>query len=105
MNYKIEVRIFPLSFLFFYLYQIDQTKNMALNERETHYETQIKEYQSKRDQAIRETQDLRTELTKLKEEKTSNEKHLNETLNSSKQDFEKQIQSYQTQITELENQR
>ena len=77
---------------------------MALNERETHYETQIKEYQTKRDQAVRETQDLRTELTKLQEEKTSNDKQLNDAINSLKQDFEKQIQSYQTQITELEDQ-
>jgi uncharacterized protein YeeX (DUF496 family) len=77
---------------------------MALNERETHYETQIKEYQTKRDQAAREAQDLRTELTKLQEEKSSNEKQLNDTINSLKQDFEKQIQSYQTQITQLEDQ-
>lgn len=77
---------------------------MALNERETHYETQIKEYQNKRDQAAREAQDLRTELTKVQEEKSSNEKQLNDTINSLKQDFEKEIHSYQTQITELEDQ-
>ncbi|CAF2154407.1 unnamed protein product [Rotaria magnacalcarata] len=63
----------------------DRTQNMALNERESHYEVQIKEYQTKRDQAIRESQDLRTELTKL-------------------QDLEQQIESYKIQIIELENQ-
>ncbi len=77
---------------------------MALNERETHYESQIKEYQTKRDQAARDTQDFRTELTKVQEEKSSNEKQLNDTINSLKQDLEKEIQSYQTQITELEDQ-
>ncbi|CAF4743492.1 unnamed protein product [Rotaria sp. Silwood1] len=82
----------------------DRTQNMALNERETHYEMQIKEYQSKRDQAIRETQDLRNELTKLQEEKTSNEQQLNDSINKLKQDFEKQIESFRIQITELENQ-
>ncbi|CAF1284245.1 unnamed protein product [Rotaria sordida] len=82
----------------------DRTQNMALNEREAHYEMQIKEYQTKRDQAIRETQDLRNELTKLQEEKTSNEKQLNDSINKLKQDFEKQIESSQIQITELENQ-
>ncbi|CAF2613624.1 unnamed protein product [Rotaria sp. Silwood2] len=82
----------------------DRTQNMALNDREAHYEMQIKEYQSKRDQAIRETQDLRNELTKLQEEKTSTEQNLNDSLNKLKQDFEKQSDSFQKQITELENQ-
>ena len=77
---------------------------MTLNKRESHYENQIKELQTKRDQAIRESQDIRNELNKLQEDKTSIEKQLNETINSLKQDFEKQIQSFQTQITELENQ-
>jgi chromosome segregation ATPase len=77
---------------------------MTSNEREIHYENQIKEYQTKRDQAVREIQDLRNELTRLQEEKTSNEKQLNESINSLKQDFEKQIQYFNTKITELENQ-
>ena len=64
---------------------------MALNDRETHYETQIKEYQVKRDQAVRETQDLRNELNQLQEEKVSNEKQLNDEINNIKQDFEKQL--------------
>ena len=70
---------------------------MALNDRETYYETQIKEYQVKRDQAVRETQDLRNELNQLQEEKVSNEKQLNDEINNIKQDFEKQL-------IELENQ-
>ncbi len=77
---------------------------MALNERETHYEIQIKEYQTKRDQAVRETQDLRNEFIKLQEEKTSNEKQLNDSINTLKQDFEKQIQSFQTQFTDKDEQ-
>ncbi len=87
-----------------FLLLIDRTQNMALNEREIHYETQIKEYQTKRDQAVREIQDLRTELAKFQEEKSLNEKQLNDSINTLKQDFEKQIQSYKTQINELENQ-
>ncbi|CAF3799451.1 unnamed protein product [Rotaria sp. Silwood1] len=82
----------------------NRTQNMTLNEREVHYEMKIEEYQTKRDQAIRETQDLRNELTKLQEEKSSNEKQLNDSINKLKQDFEKQIESFQIQITELENQ-
>jgi hypothetical protein len=56
---------------------------MASNEREIHYENQIKEYQIKRDQTVREIQDLRNELTRLQEEKISNEKQLNELENQS----------------------
>jgi chromosome segregation ATPase len=56
---------------------------MASNEREIHYENQIKEYQIKRDQTVREIQDLRNELTRLQEEKFSNEKQLNELENQS----------------------
>ncbi len=73
---------------------------MALNERESHYENQIKEYQAKRDQASREIQDLRNELTKFQEEKSVIEKQSIDT----KEDFEKQIQSLKTQITDLETQ-
>lgn len=69
---------------------------MTLNEREN----QLKEYQTKGDQASQEIQDLRNAL----EEKNSKEKQLNDSINSLKQDFEKQIQSLKTQITQLENQ-
>jgi uncharacterized coiled-coil DUF342 family protein len=69
---------------------------MTLNERES----QLKEYQTKGDQASQEIQDLRNAL----EEKNSKEKQLNDSINSLKQDFEKQIQSLKTQITQLENQ-
>ena len=84
----------------YYQRLLDRTQNMALNDRETHYEAQIKEYQTKRDQAVRETQDLRNELTKLQEEKAANDTQLS----ASKQDLEKQIHSFTTQINDLQNQ-
>ena len=59
---------------------------MALNDRETHYEAQIKEYQTKRDQAAHETDNLRSELAKLHDE------------------FEKQSQSSKVQLEDLQNQ-
>jgi uncharacterized coiled-coil DUF342 family protein len=73
---------------------------MALSERESHYEAQIKEYQTKRDQSARDMQDLRNELTKLQEEKTTNEKQFS----AAREDLEKQIQSFTTQMNELDNQ-
>jgi hypothetical protein len=44
--FKIEVRLF--SFLHFPLahYPIDQTQNLALNEREIRYQSQIEEHQA-----------------------------------------------------------
>jgi septal ring factor EnvC (AmiA/AmiB activator) len=68
---------------------IDRTQDTAVNEREDQYKSQIKEYQIKNDQAAREIQDLRSELTKLQQEKTDNENELNKTVNTLKQEFEK----------------
>ena len=77
---------------------------MASSERESHFEVQIKEYQAKRDQAVHETQDVRTQLAKLQEEKESQEKKLSETVQALKDDLTKQTESLHAQIAELENQ-
>jgi phage host-nuclease inhibitor protein Gam len=74
---------------------------MALNEREAHYQSQIKEYQIKREQSLLEIQDLQTKLTKLQEEKTMNENQLNETINTLKQDYEAQYKELQIELDEL----
>jgi phage host-nuclease inhibitor protein Gam len=74
---------------------------MALNEREAHYESQIKEYPIKREQSLLEIQDLQTKLTELQEEKTTNENQLNETINTLKQDYEAQYKELQTELDEL----
>lgn len=84
--------------------RIDRTQNMASSERESHFEAQIKEYQAKRDQALQETEARRAELAKLQGEKESQEKKLNEMVQTLKDDFSKQTESFQTQIAELENQ-
>ena len=106
LNYKIEVFDFVLSFVFVckITFHLDRNQNRALSEREAHYETLINEYHTNRDQGILEMQDLRSELVKLQEEKIANETQLNDSINRLKQDFEKQINSLKTQITELENQ-
>jgi len=61
---------------------------MVVNERTAYYEIQIKEYQIKLDQDAREIQNLRSELTKLQDEKTTLEQQLNKTIGTLKQDFE-----------------
>jgi phage host-nuclease inhibitor protein Gam len=77
---------------------------MALNEREAHYQSQIKEYQIKREQSLLEIQDLQTKLTELQKEKTTNENQLNETINTLKQDYEAQYKELQTELDELNEQ-
>jgi chromosome segregation ATPase len=59
--------------------------NSTLNERETQYEQQIKDYQNKLEQSTQNIQTIQLELTKFQEEKNSNEK----IINSLKQDYEK----------------
>ncbi|CAF2768032.1 unnamed protein product [Rotaria sp. Silwood2] len=79
----------------------DQTQNMATNESEDYYQSQIKEYQTQRDQSLLEIQDLQSELTKLREEKITIENEFNETVNTLKQDHERQCKEFQTEIDEL----
>ncbi|CAF3626009.1 unnamed protein product [Adineta steineri] len=67
----------------------DRSQNMASNEREIHYQSQIKDYQIKRDESLLEIQSLQSELAKLQEEKATNDTKLNNTINTMQQDFEK----------------
>lgn len=90
----------PLFTFIFLNYLIDRSQTTLFNERVSQFETQIKEFQTKADQASQEIQELRKAL----EEKTSQEKQLNESLRSSKQDYEQQILTLKTLITELETQ-
>jgi len=62
---------------------------MALNERELHYKSQIKEHQADKEKSLLEIQALQSELTQLQEEKTITENELNQAINTLKQDLEK----------------
>ncbi|CAF4009752.1 unnamed protein product, partial [Rotaria sordida] len=79
----------------------DQTQNMA---REVHYQSQIEEFQIQKDQSLHEIQSLQSEIIKLREEKIAIEYQLNETINTLKQDHEKQYKEFQTKIDELNEQ-
>lgn len=52
-----------------------------------------------------EYRNVQWELENLREEKSTNEKNLNEMMFSIQQDYEKQIDLLQTQITDLQKQR
>ncbi|CAF3770324.1 unnamed protein product [Rotaria magnacalcarata] len=86
------------------LHQRDQTQNMAINDREIHYQSQIKELQTKRDHSLLEIQDLQSHLSESREEKITLENHLNEIINNLKQDHEQLRKELQNEIDEL-NQR
>ncbi len=62
---------------------------MALNERETYYEQQIKEYQDNLNQLTRETENVRVELKHIQEENDLKEKKTNDLVNELKQNYEK----------------
>jgi predicted nucleic acid-binding Zn-ribbon protein len=62
---------------------------MALNERETYYEQQIKEYQDNLNQVTRETEKVRVELKHIQEENDLKEKKTNDLVNELKQNYEK----------------
>ncbi|CAF0876473.1 unnamed protein product [Adineta ricciae] len=67
----------------------DHTQNMALNEREIHYQAQIKTYQAEQEQSLLQIQSLQTELSKLQQEKVVTENELNKSIDVIKQDVEK----------------
>lgn len=62
---------------------------MTMNERETHYEQQIKEYQNNINQTTRETEKIRAELQQILEENNLKEKQTNALINELKQNYEK----------------
>ncbi|CAF4825203.1 unnamed protein product, partial [Rotaria sp. Silwood1] len=83
------------------LHEQDQTQNMATNEREAHYQAQIKELETKKHQSLDEIQNLQSELIKLREDKNTIENQFNETIDSLKQDHERHCKELQTEIDEL----
>ena len=68
---------------------IGHTQNMALNEREIHYQAQIKTYQAEQEQSVLQIQSLQAELSKLQQEKDITENELNKSIDIIKQDVEK----------------
>ncbi len=76
----------------FLTFLLDQTDDMALNERELYYEQQIKEYQANINQATLETEKIREELRQIQEENHSKEIKSNALINELKQNYE-QIQT------------
>jgi uncharacterized coiled-coil DUF342 family protein len=72
---------------------------MTLNERETYYEQQIKEYQTNINQAIRETEKVRNEFKQIHEKNDLKEKQSQALINELKQNYEK----IQSELAELNN--
>ncbi|CAF3513773.1 unnamed protein product [Rotaria socialis] len=81
----------------------EATSNVTLSERETFYEKQIKQYENNLNQAMRETQNIQTELAKLETEKATHDENFNTTINTLKQDYERQYEILKVQLTQLEN--
>lgn len=81
----------------------EEKLNSTLHERESHYEQEIKEYQSKLDQSTNQIQDIQAQLTELQEEKSINEKKSSDTINTLKQDYERQYEILKTELAELQD--
>ncbi|CAF4376657.1 unnamed protein product, partial [Rotaria sordida] len=64
-------------------------ENMVLDENKSQYNQQIDEYQKNLEFSLNETENIKSELIKLQEEKTTIENQFNETINTLKQDYEK----------------
>jgi len=103
----IEVNQYFLFFFFFILFYFcfipERRATSTLNERESHYKQQIQDYENKLEQSIHDIQTIQSELTKLQEEKISNEKKSNDTINTLKQDYERQYEILKTELTELKD--
>ncbi|CAF5012182.1 unnamed protein product, partial [Rotaria socialis] len=52
---------------------------------------------------MRETQNIQTELAKLETEKATHDENFNTTINTLKQDYERQYEILKVQLTQLEN--
>ena len=67
----------------------DRSANATVNELQSQYEQQIKEYQSNIKQALADTEKVRVELKQFQEENLQKDKQTNETINALKQEKEK----------------
>jgi chromosome segregation ATPase len=76
---------------------------MTLGHRESQYEKQIKEYENNLNQATRNTENMQAELANLAQEKASHDKKSNNTIESLKQDYERQYEMLKSQLTELQD--
>jgi uncharacterized protein (DUF3084 family) len=80
------------------MFTLERKANKTIHQRESEYEQQIKEYQDNLKQASRETENIQIELAKVQEEKAAIEKKSNDTIESLKQDFEKQYAILKTEL-------
>jgi multidrug resistance efflux pump len=80
------------------MFTLERKADQALHQRGSEYEQQIKEYQDNLEQASRETENIRIELAEVQEEKASIEKISHDTIESLKQDFEKQNEILKTEL-------
>ena len=84
------------------MFIIEHQEKAILNQCEKKYEQKIDEYQKNLELSFLENENMKSELTKLKEAKESNERTANELVTSLKQDFEKQIETLKIQNVELQ---
>lgn len=81
------------------IFNLEQKANTIINERQSQYEQEIKDYQNKLDKTTHDFQNSQLELTKLQEENNSNEKKSNETINTLKHDYD----SLKNELNELQD--
>ena len=76
---------------------------MALNEQQTDYDKQIREYERNLEQAMQRTQAVQNQLVELQQDKSSHDHKANETIGSLKEDYERQYEQLQIQLVELQD--
>jgi hypothetical protein len=75
-----------------------------LTERESQYEQQIKNYQIKQEQLTRDLERMQSELTHSHEDKLSIEKQANDSNESLKQDYERQLDLLKIELNKIQDQ-
>lgn len=88
--------------LFLKIFLLEQKEESIAKKCRSQFEQEIDEYQRNLELSIDKVETIHSELANLQEEKESNEKILNDEINSLKLDYENQIQTLKTQINELE---
>ena len=73
-----------------------------LNQRESFFEQQIKEYENNLNQATRQTESIQNEFAKLEEDKTVHEQKSNSVILSLKQDYENQFDQLKLELVQLQ---
>ena len=80
---------------------VERLAQEALREQQSQFEQKIQEYERNLADAVRTTQTVQSQLVEWQGEKVRHDQKSNQTIQAMKEEYEKQYEALQRQLTEL----